>query len=262
MNCGECGRKAQTPLCNRCTQQLAQILTELSWLLGELKTTITRKDKLTLGAPRHNSHTNPINLAAADLHDHAATTLAAIVDDLTQNALTLQEAPPQLLAVWLRQNVRELQHHPNAPTHYRALKHLAGHTSPRGGPIHDLINRPDRRFAGPCPECETMCYAYHDDIYTSCPECRIPIDVEKNRARTIAKHDLMPEKLLLTTLDNYGAHVPRVTLYAWITTGRLPICGYLSTVNGHPAITPRRAARHDPRVYSLSRALILRHKQL
>jgi hypothetical protein len=58
-------------------------------------------------------------------------------------------------------------------------------------------------------------------------------------------------------LDNLGEHVPRVTLYSWITSGRLPVAGYLSK----GGVVARKGHRSEPKVFSLAAARALRRKE-
>jgi len=229
------------------------MLSELCWLLGELEVTAARQDRLTVGGARQFAHPVPANHSACELLRSVGLQLEGIVAALDP---TLPSAAPQLVVWWLRRHLDSLVRLSDVDTHFRVIQQLTGSAAP--GPLHDAINRPDRRFAGPCPDCETMCYSRHEDVYTVCPGCGLPIDVEKNRARTIVDHDLLPERILLTVLDNLDEHVSRVRLYSWITSGKLPAAGYL----GKTGVQQHKGGRYDPRVYSLSRARALRRREL
>jgi hypothetical protein len=248
MKCDECGGRAQRPLCGRCVDTLGVMLTDLDWLLRELEVTAARQDRLTVGMAAASEHPWPVNISACEL-------LRSIGAELRWIVPVPVAADPRLLVWWLRKHLDEIVARSDAGVIYRAIRRLAGTSG--HGPIHDLINRPDRRFAGQCPDCQALCYARHEDVYAACPSCGLPIDVEKNRSATIVAHDLLPERVLLAVLDNLDEHVSRVRLYGWITTGRLPIAGYLSS----SGVVARRGSRHDPRVYSLSRARALRRRE-
>lgn len=244
MKCTQCSGRAVLPLCNRCIDTLDGMLSELCWLLGELEVTAARQDRLTIGESRQFGHPAPANYSACELLRSVGAQVEGIALALNP---TLPDAPAQLVVWWLRLHLPSLVRLSDADKHFRVIQRLVGFGAP--GPIHDAINRPDRRFAGPCPDCGTVCHARHEDVYTACSGCGLPIDVEKNRAATLIDHDLLPEKLLLTVLDNLDEHVPRVTLYSWITGGKLL-----------PRPDPR--GRRGPRVYSLARARALRrHEQ-
>jgi hypothetical protein len=248
MECSHCGRRAHIPLCNTCVESLGGMLTELVWLLRELEITAARQDRLTLGVARLVEHPSPANMGAVELLGSVGTQLRGIVD------LALE---PRALARWLYDHLDELTRRPDAARCYRTVQHLVGISS-AGGPIHDVINRPDRRCAGDCPECGEICYGRTADTYCVCGCCGTPIDIARNRARAIAEYDLLPERALLTILDNLGEHVPRVRFYGWVKAGKLPTAGYL----GRSGIVARRGGRHDPRVYSLRRVRALRQREL
>jgi hypothetical protein len=48
-----------------------------------------------------------------------------------------------------------------------------------------------------------------------------------------------------------------VTLYSWITSGRLPVAGYLSK----GGVVARKGHRSEPKVFSLAAARALRRKE-
>lgn len=250
MKCVQCTGRSQLPLCKRCVAQLGELLDDLDWLIGQLEITATRQDRLTVGMSRAFGHPMPANHPACELLRDVGAELGRVAAALSP---TLGPLAPRLTVWWLRQRLDALAGLSDADRHYRTVAHWAGFPSP----IHDLINRPDRRFAGSCPDCKTLCFARHDDVYTTCGECGIPIDVERNRAATIVAHDLLPERALLITLDNLDEHVSRVKLYSWITSGRLPVAGYLSS----GGVVSHKGARRDPKVYSLGRARALRYRE-
>jgi len=217
------------------------MLADLSWLLGELEVTARRQDRLTLGGSRSAERPLPANMGAIDL-------LRSIKDQLSDltNGVKLS---PRMLVWWLRE--LDLASRDDAATCYRTIQRLVSFP----GPVHDAINRPDRKFVGDCPECGRLCYARTEDVYTTCGDCGTPIDIEKNRVRTIVEYDLLPERALLNVLDNLDEHVSRVRLYGWIKDGRLSPAGYLTSSG-----VARKGGHRDPRVYSLRRARALRQQ--
>ena len=74
---------------------------------------------------------------------------------------------------------------------------------------------------------------------------------------TIRRRDLLPEAVLLETLDTLGEKVSRVKLYDWIRAKKLQPRGYVH----HGRIVPHRIQRGDPRVFSLSHARALRSQE-
>jgi hypothetical protein len=231
------------------------MLADLGWLLRELEVTAARQDRLTVGTVRGAVSPSQMNFGADGLLGDVGIELQLIVSALGG---AWKPASARARVWWLRSRLNALANLPNAHHYFKIIENWAGFKgSP--GPIHDVINRPDKRFAGDCPDCGELCWArHHDDAYAVCEGCGVPIDVDRNRTRAIIEYDLLPERALLQVLDNLCEHVPRVRLYGWITSGKLPPLGYLG-VNG---IVSRRAGRHDPRVYSLDRARSLRRHEL
>ena len=255
MKCQQCGGRAQLPLCKTCTGQLGGMLDDLGWLLHELEITAARQDKLTVGTlPAGVVHPSPINVGAIELLRSIGGQLRWLVGGFFNNDLPVA-AQPRLMVWMLRRDLDKLAWRSDAETCYRTIQRLVGPTG--HGPIHDTINRCDRRFAGDCPDCGVLLYAREEDIYTTCPACEMPVDVDKNQTRALAEYDLLPERALLNVLDNLREHVPRVTLYGWITTGKLPVAGYLSS----DGVVARKGGPRDPRVYSLNRARTLRRRE-
>ena len=247
MKCQQCDGRAQLPLCKRCTTQLAEMLIDLGWLVGELEVTAGRRDRLTTGMARATEHPAPISFGAVDLMRDVTTQLRHL------HGVVLLPEPRQVVK-WLHRHFDELVRAPDAHKIYRAIERLVGFNS--NGPIHDAINRPDVRFAGQCPDCGEYCYSRHADIYAVCDECGLPVDVEKNRLRTIAAYDLLTERVLFAVLDNLDEHVSRVRLYEWIKSGRLPVAGYLTS----SGIVMSKGGHKDPRVFSLRRVRALRQQ--
>jgi hypothetical protein len=247
MKCQQCGARATLALCRRCVAELCQMLTDLSWLLRELEVTARRADRLCPGQSRVADYPMPINVDAVELLQTVATTLAAVA-----------QAPaggPREVVWWCRTHFGVLIRSEEAGALFATVSHLVGNAG--YGPLHDVINRPERRFAGICPECGHFCYCRYEDVFTVCRSCGIPIDVERNRMSTIENYDLLPERVLLTVLDHLEEHVPRVTFYGWVKDGRLPNAGYLGR-NG--VVRSTRVSVRDPKVYSLKRVRALRRR--
>ena len=249
MKCTQCGGRAQLPLCRTCTAQLDAMLADLGWLLYELEVTARRQDRLTVGMTRPSERPSPANMGAVEL----LRSIQSQLRWLSTNSTLPVAAGPRLLVWWLRR--QELASRSDAAVFYRHIQALVGVSG--HGPVHDLINRCDRRFAGDCPDCGALCYAREEDVYTLCPGCGAPIDVAKNQHRALMEYDLLPERALLAVLDNLGEHVPRVRLYSWIKDGRLSPCGYLSS----GGVVARKGSSRDPRVYSLTRTRALRRRE-
>ena len=245
MKCTQCEGRSQLPLCKTCKSQLDQMLADLSWLLHELEVTAARQDRLTVGMARPAERPSPANMGAVELLRSIQVQLSGLAHGV--------KLPPRMLVWWLRE--LDLASRDDAAHCYRAIQSLVGASG--RGPVHDIINRCDRRFAGDCPDCGELCYARDEDIYITCGACKIPIDVAKNQHRALMEYDLLPERALLAVLDNLGEHVSRVKLYSWIKAGKIWPAGYL----GKEGVVARKGGHRDPRVYSLTRARTLRRRE-
>lgn len=254
MQCQQCGGRAQLPLCPRCVAQFEQMLGDLGWLVRQLEITAERQDRLNTGGARGSEHPLPANMSAIELLRSVSYTLRWLVDGMISTVLPTA-APSTVLIWWLQHRLDELARRGDAARCYQAVQDLVGASG--HGPIHDVINRCDRVFCGDCPDCGELCYAWADDVYTTCAVCGAPLDVERNQLRALAEYDLLPERALFTVLDNLGEHVSRVRFYAWVSAGKLPPAGYL----GPDGIVVHRGAHRAPRVYSLSRVRALRRRE-
>ena len=152
MKCTQCAGRSQRTLCKNCTGQLGEMLAELDWLLRELEVTAGRRDKLTVGAARGADSPPQINFNADEVLGDVGIELQVIVSALGGSWAAVS---PRRRVRWLRGQLDALSDHSDARRHFRTIQDWSGLNGP--GPIHDLINRPERRFAGDCPECGELC---------------------------------------------------------------------------------------------------------
>jgi hypothetical protein len=133
------------------------------------------------------------------------------------NESALKTLPRQVR--WLTHNVGSIQRAPDAGQRYKAITELVGDRAP--GPIHAAINRPDLRFAGPCPtirahdrdgqdvRCNHMLYAHDGEQLVTCPRCQTSIDVEQNRRRAATLADLLPAETILEIFTTLGEPISK-----------------------------------------------------
>jgi hypothetical protein len=278
--CQHCHAPTQLYLCQSCTTQLANMLHQLTWLIGELDARIQNLDRINIGTIGRNRRPNELNVMDFD----AAETARKLRKTLTQWVTTITERhtgrrPPGLstvttqnLARWLYVNVHAIARldlavkgrHPL----YDDIARLVGNpTDPQGGQLVKALNRHEKHFAGTCPtiraydgnepiECATMLYADIDQTTITCPTCKQPIDVERNRRRAASNRDLLPREELLEVLTNIDEPVTPEQLDRWITAKRLRVRGYL-----HDGELVRfRINEHSIAVYSVARARKLRRR--
>ncbi|QOF43793.1 hypothetical protein E3G69_002842 [Mycobacteroides abscessus] len=133
-----------------------------------------------------------------------------------------------------------------------------------------MINRPDRHFAGPCPtikaysrtgksiECGKFLYAATDERSITCPACRQPVDVQRNRQRAWREGDRLTERILLKRLKDIEEPVSERQLYRWLRQRKLTPVGWL-----HKGVfVEHYIMRGDPRVFSLRAVRQLRAAEL
>lgn len=279
MICQACKRpEHHAYLCQDCTAILANMLSDLPWLLKELDARIQKLDRIpagTIGRTRRPDELSVIDFDAAEEARNVRKLLRHWVETVTQRHGG--RIPPGLdtvatrdLAIWLRVNLPAIRRLDLADQHgnhqlYNDVNALVG-SSQKGGKLVAAINRTERHFAGPCPTvtghnnrgeavtCGENLYAEFDERTVACPKCQCRIDVQRNQRQVAADRDLMTIDQLIDVLDTMDEHVPRATIERWIKARRLRNHGYLH--NGAPVKFHIR--RTDPALYSLKRARHLR----
>ncbi|MCK0174789.1 DUF1922 domain-containing protein [Mycolicibacterium sp. F2034L] len=273
-NCQNCGRPTQLYLCDDCQTQLASMLSQIPSLAEELDTRIQKLDRITLGTIGRTRSIDPpdiIDFDAAETARELRKTLLRIIKTVTERHTG--RIPPGLttvttanLARWLQHNTPAIARLDIAGNTYRAITH---YISPdhRGGTLIRAIDRNERHFAGTCPtirghdqdgpiECGTMLYADTDDREVTCPECKQPIDVERNRRDAREARDPRTTDELLDVLEAIGEPIDPDTLDAWIKAKRLRLIGWR-----HDGVfTQTRVNQHSEPLYSLKRAQKLRRR--
>jgi hypothetical protein len=270
-DCRNCRRQTDLYLCQLCTKELGAVLGELPWLLDQLEVTVVRMDKLSTGViGRSSDNPSPINVGAMELARNLRGQLGTIIRDLCE-ARGVQ--PPakawssSVMAEWIHRNLSTIACSEGAGETYRELR--SGVEA-----VLAAINRTSRMYCGPCLtvvghnsrgediECGADLYAdrYSDNVQLEqiqCKRCNQWVNPREQLLATIRRRDLLPEAVLLETLDTLGEKVSRVKLYDWIRANKLQPRGYVH----HGRIVPHRIQRGDPRVFSLSHARALRSQE-
>lgn len=276
--CLNCHQPTQTFLCTDCTNDLANMLDQIPWLLEELDHRIQRLDRTsigTIGRSRRPDELNVMDFDAAETSRNVRKMLLRWVTDIAEQHTG--RTPPGLatvttpdLARWLQHNVKHIAKSPLAGQLYRAIDRLVG-TTQQGGQLIKAINRVETRCFGPCTavigrdragqprQCGALLYDDREAIEITCPACKTTTPARQQIRAASAMRDKFTVPELLETLANIGEPVSRVQLYTWIGAGQLPPLGYLSRGG---IIVEHRLLRGDPAVYSLARAQELRTAHL
>lgn len=275
--CQACKRQCDLFLCTDCTGILADMFSQLPWLIEELDIRIQRLDRISQGTIGRARSIDPPAIIDFD----ACETARELRKELRHWVETVAKrhtgrTPPGLdtvttadLARWLQLNTEAIARLDIAGGIFHDLKKRVG-TDQRGGQLVKAINRTARHFAGPCPtvrghnqrgediECGEILYADEDETTVTCPRCRQDINVERNRLRANVERDLMTEPKILETMTNLDEKISRVTFYRWVREKRIRPKGWIH--DGR--IMPMRIRRGDPAVYSLARARKLRTREI
>lgn len=273
ITCQHCKRQTQNYLCDDCTDQLHDMLTQIPWLLQELDTRIQKLDRInigTIGRSRRPDELTVIDFDALDIARDIRKKLLKWVTQIAQHHTGRQPAALHTvttpdLARWLATNTHAITRTTHAGNLYRDINHIVG-TNQQGGQLIDAINRQDRTYYGPCNTtigrdqhgrprpCGHDLYGPRESAEITCPSCKSTHDPRRQLTATINTRDLVTETVLLETLDTMGEPVSRVQLYAWIKSGQLTPRGWVHAGR----IVPYKVRHKDPRVFSLKQARELR----
>ncbi|SIE19323.1 hypothetical protein [Mycobacteroides abscessus] len=292
--CRKCSQKCDLFLCNDCIDQLQEHLTEIAWLIGELEITLTGQDVLTTGSVgqsseepspiRFDSQGNPNTIG--DQTRNAVTTwvrdlcetrriefepvrvvpldfIGPLPDERWRRLPKRYQPTAADAAEWLAEHVHAIAADPGAMRCFKEMADL------RANALR-MINRPDRHFAGPCPtikaysrtgkpiECGKFLYAATDERSVTCPACKQPVDVQRNRQRAWREGDRLTERILLKRLKDIEEPVSERQLYRWLRQRKLAPVGWL-----HKGVfVEHYIMRGDPRVFSLRAVRQLRAAEL
>ncbi|MDQ2628404.1 MAG: DUF1922 domain-containing protein [Actinomycetota bacterium] len=281
ITCQHCRRQTQNYLCDDCTNQLHDMLTQIPWLLDELDNRIQKLDRInlgTIGRTRRPDELTPIDFDAVDLARTTRKTLLKWVVTVAERHTgrrpqALDTVTTADLARWLAANTHAIARLDLANTKgrhqlYDDINHLVG-TNQQGAQLIRAINPTEHHLVGPCPtitgrnhdgtprQCGHMLYADTYDRTVTCPTCNQDINVEDNRRRAAADRDLHTRTNLLDVLANIDEPVDPDRLDAWIRARRLRPAGYL---HANDTIIEFRIHPADEPVYSFDRARKLRRR--
>lgn len=229
MNC-DCGKETRDEAyaCDDCTEETAKALGQVVWIDAELETTIGKVKAAGDAGPASAETALPINVAASAKRTALRHALVMAVRFCSEEGVRHRcednDLPDDnLIAMsrWLLWRVDGLALVDMGPGFMRDLIGAV-----RGAEqIIDLP--PDRRYAGPCPECKRDLYHRPDAAQVSCSRCGQRWNVAEVVAWMQARLDeyladrLVTVKEARTLLGRCGLNVPANTIESWNRRGRL-----------------------------------------
>lgn len=251
-----CGRPCAEFLCGACTDELADALDMMPWLLEQLAVTELRQDRISRGLHTGSRPDRPLlfNPDAAERRSDAVNSLTTWARHLCESRgieyMPLGYQPREFLGP-LRAGDRRLPAG-FVDTPEGVARWLGEHvTSVRldeaAGTLHDeitqivttgliVINPPPMLvYRGPCPRiigrtsdaraigCMTPLYADRADLFVTCPHCDTLHDVARLEQRLLAAvgHRMFTVPDLVRVLHELGEPVLRGTVAQWIHRGKL-----------------------------------------
>ncbi|PRX95589.1 DUF1922 domain-containing protein [Allonocardiopsis opalescens] len=230
-----------TELCHRCADGLRAALRRVGALAAELRTTVTRQDRIGAGTGGRRGAEQPlaVNLAASDA-EHALR--AALVGWVR---VLMEAEPPTLhgpacaaclhlecariraqgwpadtlgaMATWLAERTARIQTHPAAAEiHDEITERLRG--------AWRAVDRPGERwYAGRCTACGTDLYARPGAAWVRCAPCGQEWEVGAVRASLLeqAEDYLGTASEVVRAVTALRGRVTAATLRTWVARGRL-----------------------------------------
>lgn len=235
MTCANCDRPTRDNayLCDQCIDRAARALGDIPWLDAELETTISKQ---RASGTEHGSGATekplPINPAA---HAKREALRAALVnairfsseegvktadpavtiwtDALTNNLIAMSR--------WMLWRLDGLALNPMGPEHVAAIVSAVKDA-------RRIIDKPpERRYAGPCPECKRDLYHRPDATETKCVGCGQAYDVAeigewmRDRLDAHLTGRLVTIHEAQTYLGRFGIEIGRKTVESWARRGRM-----------------------------------------
>lgn len=226
----DCGKQTRDDAyaCDDCADRAARKLGEVVWLDAELETTITKQRAAASGGTPSAEKALIFHVAASAKRDALRHALVMAVRFCAEEGVRHQcpddDLPPDTIIAmsrWLLWRIDGL-----------ALNDM--------GPefLADIVNAvtackriidcpPERRYAGPCPECSRDLYHRPDAIDVKCVYCGESWDITevqtwiRERLKEHLADRLVTAHEGSTLLSRYGLEVPVDTIKKWNQRGRV-----------------------------------------
>lgn len=274
-DCRACTRHTDLYLCPDCTTVLADMLSQIPWLIDQLEDRIQRLDRTSTGTIGRNRRPDELNIMDFDAAETARALrkkLAHWVETVAEQhtgrrPAALNTATTKDLARWLHHNTHAIARLELAGNLYRDIKILVG-PDQQGGQLIRAINPTENHLVGPCPtitgrdhqghprQCGHTLFADTYDRTVDCPACHQTIDVRTTRERAAAERDLHTKHSIAEILCNIDEPVDLKRIEQWIQARRLRPRGWYH--NG--TIVQFQINDTDEPAYSVQRARRLRRR--
>lgn len=225
--CRSCGAPVadNSILCVCCTDLVATALGDITALVDELETTMSRQTSTGARVGSRGTETPlPFDIAAADILGALRGILVGWVLDFAESR---GEALPAddlgAMSGWLLARLEHLRHHPAADE--IATEIMAVVTQARRA----IDRKADRWYAGPCQAeiddhpCDAELYARPGAAVVSCPRCHTAHDVKARREHLLAaaEDQLLHAAWIAQAVTALGDHITQVQITRWVNAGRL-----------------------------------------
>lgn len=217
-------------MCGACQAELGRALAAVPGVVDDLHDTLSRQTSRTAGG-RAAVTPLPFDERASDAGVALHNALFGWVRQLQE--LQPEDAwptdTPQSMAAWLSERLSRLIRHPAAPEAHGEI------TEAVRAAQRVTDRRPDRQFAGRCPQCDGPLYAKPGASRVQCRDCDAdPIDVAAQRDTMLGSlaDQLMPAAAVADMLTRLAAPLRAATVRQWGSRGRLTPHGH--DPHGHP----------------------------
>lgn len=233
MTC-DCGKTTRDDAwtCDDCADRTARRLGEVPWVVGQLEITITKQRAASSGGTPSAEQALLFHEAASRKQDALRHALVMAVRFCDEEGIRHQSPSDDFPADDLLAMARWLLWRVDGLT----LNDMGGEI------LADIANAvtackriidspPERKYAGPCPECSRDLYHRPDAKQVECRGCGSRWDVAEVREWMQARLDEhMADRLVTahegsTLLSRYGIEVGKRTIDKWIDRGKITEAG-------------------------------------
>lgn len=220
-------------ICDTCLDDFAKMLGEVTWVDDELDTTISKQRAAgATGAPSAEKAL-PINLKASQLRDALRAELVNLIRFCSEEGVrssdprnVLPENTIVAMSRWLMWRVDGLAFND------MAAELIATVTAAIRDCRRVIDLPPERKYAGPCPECKRDLYHRPSAAEVKCPGCGQRFDVGEvndwmqERIKARLENELVTSREAATFLSRFGLETNQRTIDKWHERGKVAEAGH------------------------------------